>query len=61
MARPRVHTEEMATFNVYVPHIYLQVLRTVAKDNSTSVSDLLRSVIYETYSDEIDKLEETKA
>lgn len=58
MARPRVHTEEMATFNVYVPQIYLQVLRSVAKDNSTSISDLLRSVIYETYSDEIDKLEE---
>lgn len=57
MARPKIYQEDMATFNVYVPHVYLEVLRGVAKDNKTSVSELMRTAIYETYGDEIDQKE----
>jgi hypothetical protein len=52
-----MYQEDMATFNVYVPHVYLEVLRGVAKDNKTSVSELMRTAIYETYGDEIDQKE----
>jgi len=61
MARPKIWNTKMTTLNVYIPIVYVDILKQTAKDTQQTAGELVRQAIYMQYQEEIDQQEKDNA